>query len=322
MNQAAPHFAPYSASDALLNALPSSIKENAYTPHTNIHPISDVDQDFAIRSYSSSIPALNQSIRQKLLDSSALTAPSYLFVGPDVGQPLLVLNDKTPSACQMKNKPHFEVVRFHSGQNLEQARVNGDDLTPVIKRLVDHPEELRELYHTAAFIGMQPKAPIQPDIHGKNIMIGEDNRLQLVDMVGSEHIVRDTLRDPQDLRDRAMSYLNEYCGSEDVNATKSLHQTLQAALVGHKQRRDMYARFDENALPPLQKQLLDSMNTILAETKALVEQDALEAQHPEWKGFVKTDDVSCAVLDQPPHALKLKLQELYAKAVPEHGAAR
>lgn len=277
--------------------------------------------DYMIRTTALQSPDRFEKILQMLDDPKAeLKQTTPLYIGGKVSQSLLQLAKGDDTFM-------LEIVPKHKGITL--AEEIPQDMPPLAKKrtvkfmqhFLDHPEQLRAIYQESAFIGLQPDAPASPDHHMGNLMVDEDEHglsVTLIDMVPSEDVatlVNQTKREveyretPEEFAwaDVNQAAAIRYLCEEGTNSLRMLFEQKIPGLANHNE--------PSEAFIALSRQIEE-------ETITKIKDGTLAKDHPTWKGFSEVTDVQAIPLTQKMHTLKLELDKLYARAVPEHSAQR
>ena len=317
--------------------------------------------DFLLRTSALNSPDSLAQMHEVLSSKNTyLTTQEPFFSGPKVSQSLLTLCDDSATAYTLDKTPLGSFVPVHQKQTLSEYLYNtskaqlqekSDPLEvtdakrkALIEHLLERPEALEELFTQAAYIGMQPRARNWPDLNEGNIMVNDDLSLSFIDVVSPEDLETEEAREAM-VAEHTLLFSN--AKGEDANKNiaeqyihgepSSLSTTLALHLIGED---DLYTS-------KLDPELRTRFSTLLQETidKTIEKIHKGDIGKPEWKGFVNGADVSEEIaedvnrkagtnvfekvngvqaisLDAPAFTLKLALDALYAKAVPEQGAER
>lgn len=279
--------------------------------------------DFLIRAKKSAAGGI-AGLRKRLVETSSLTIPDFFFVGPKVSQSLLNFGDN------LFDNPDLEIVPKHHGKTFDAYCEGGaEKKLSLMQRYLDTPEDLRELFEQAAFVGMQPYTHVAPDFNGDNVMVDAQLNLSLIDRVPQSDISR---------------YGRQH------HADAASNQGHAIAYVADLKSRLGHMCTDISGYDEKGKEVAEAFSTLLDSTeqqvKEIIESNTLLSAHPTWKGFQRaTPDstienlhfeqaqphsitrgyensirarlVSAVKLSDPPAKLKLALERLYAAAVPE-----
>lgn len=314
-----PDNAPQTVRELLLRSF-DAVKTRNYG--TAVVPIADPGFDRYVLRSDSLHPVFRPRLNTLLTDSSCLTAPHLLFIGPDISQPLLV-----PHPHVQTQGKTFSIMPKHSGHTLAEYLDTGGTKRKLalMQRWMDQPHPLEHLFAQAAFVGLQKRGRITPDLHPGNIMVDAADVPSLIDIAAPEDagLFYSNARSPKALREKSLNYI------DDLH--KNLHMALNTdgePLSSKDQAvRDRFVR------------QLDTMRT---RTQRGVKNGSLLAAHPEWKGFRylggddplqsedipdtfselehierfrKVHSVAAVALDAPPRALKERLDRLYDAAI-------
>lgn len=196
------------APETVLGLLQRSIRQ--YRPSTDtlrgetgmIPILGEGMEAYLIRSNVVENKKSRQLLANALTQTSHLTPPDIVWIGPKMSQPLLVV-DPAARTCLRQSfgkatEGAFEIVPRHEGITLEdfchnsvdaeyRDAIKGDENRRLLMRhLLDHPGQLMQLFREAAFVGSQPHASWHADRHAQNIMVAPDLSLTHIDSVPTE----------------------------------------------------------------------------------------------------------------------------------------
>lgn len=275
----------------------------------------------------------------------SITKP--LFVGPKTSQSLMTLSSE---GKQIKRDDHFalaEIVPKHAGTTMEkflnQPSEPGEQSQKVARYFLEHPDTLTFLFEQTAFIGLQKHVLPMADLHMSNYMVetndaGDITDISLIDLVSSEEPAANKHHFQFDPRKEYEH--DESLSKQQKQALRYIDPDVQYSLYSGLSR---FARGEHK----------EAFGALLKEAHAATQEkilgDSLTQDHPHWKGFTGAKKIPQTVaayvnaecerkgdapafqevsgnmvmpITAPAYALKLALDALYAKAVPEQGAAR